>query len=68
MRHIAVGQECVQDRRARDEHRPGDVHVTRVVDPHLEVPEDGHRARREDEADQEEPADRADQVSSLQRR
>ena len=65
---VAVREERVEDRAARDEHRPGDVDVTRVANAHLNCPHEGHRRRREKRADEEEPPDRADHVSSSHRR
>ncbi len=68
MRDVAVREDGVEDRRACDEHRPGDVDVARVANPHLDDPEGAHDDRREDCSDEEESPDRADHVSSCQRR
>ncbi len=62
MADVAVGEEGVEDRGAGDEGGPGDVHVARVADPHLHVPERCHDGRREDEPDEQEPPDPADHV------
>ena len=60
MSDVAVGEERVQDRGARDQSRPGDVDVARVADPYLHDP-DRPSPRTEDRADDEEAPDRTDQ-------
>ena len=64
---VAVGEQRVDDRAARDEHSPGDVDVARVADANLDDPHQRHRRRGEEGAD-EQPPDRLDQASSSHRR
>src|SRR5262249_30749692 len=68
VRDVALREQRVQDRGAGDECGPRGVDVARVLDSNARVPERCDGEGGGDEADDEQPPDRADQASSSQRR